>query len=408
MSTPSIPTFPILYKSKANGKVNQWKISIKGNSPYQIETIFGELEGAQQTHTTIVSKGKANRTILQQATLEAQSKWNEKRNKEGYQETIQPASIVVRPMLANTFQKELYAKPTRAYKLPFPVFTQRKYDGIRCLCHFDKSSNSVVLESRKGTPIYNMDHIQSELYKMFYGDGTKNESIYFDGELYTSELNFETINGIVRLGKLNHDTDINDVSNQIQLIEYHVYDLYDVENKEKTFQERNDMIRELFNKDASASSRIGSNTYNLRSSPTKKACFMVQTDIANNLKEIKQLHDQYVAEGFEGIMLRDKSGVYESNKRSKYLQKYKEFLEEEFEIIGYHDGEGIDKYLIIWECITKDGIKFSAKPRGSHEYRRQLFQEADQYIGKQLTVVFQEYSADGTPRFPVGKDIRYN
>jgi ATP-dependent DNA ligase len=35
------------------------------------------------------------------------------------------------------------------------------------------------------------------------------------------------------------------------------------------------------------------------------------------------------------IRVRDKNGIYEPNKRSKYLQKYKKFMEEEFKIIGF-------------------------------------------------------------------------
>jgi DNA ligase-1 len=131
---------------------------------------------------------------------------------------------------------------------------------------------------------------------------------------------------------------------------------------------------------------------------------ITHTDNAESMEDVKRFHDLYVQEGFEGIMLRDPEGTYEIDKRSKYLQKYKEFMEEEFIIVGFHDG--IDKGLVIWECETSNGMRFSAKPRGTQEYRSELFENATQYIGKKLTVIFQEYSTDGIPRFPVGKDIR--
>jgi hypothetical protein len=36
-----------------------------------------------------------------------------------------------------------------------------------------------------------------------------------------------------------------------------------------------------------------------------------------------------------------------------------------------------------------------------------MFAKADTYIGKQLTVIFQEYTAgSNVPRFPVGKCVR--
>jgi hypothetical protein len=37
-----------------------------------------------------------------------------------------------------------------------------------------------------------------------------------------------------------------------------------------------------------------------------------------------------------------------------------------------------------------------------------MFHQAMSMIGKKLTVIFQEYTNDGVPRFPVGKAIRIN
>jgi hypothetical protein len=34
------------------------------------------------------------------------------------------------------------------------------------------------------------------------------------------------------------------------------------------------------------------------------------------------------------------------------------------------------------------------------------FNDGDSYIGKNLTVVYQELTEDGKPRFPVGKALR--
>jgi DNA ligase-1 len=81
-------------------------------------------------------------------------------------------------------------------------------------------------------------------------------------------------------------------------------------------------------------------------------------------------------------------------------------LENEFEIIGFHEGEGDDIGTVIWECKIDDLKIFSVKPKGSREIRRDYFLNAANYIGKKLTVIYQEMTADGIPRFPVGKEIR--
>jgi DNA ligase-1 len=139
-----------------------------------------------------------------------------------------------------------------------------------------------------------------------------------------------------------------------------------------------------------------------------KKCKYVESYVLNTPAEIKPMHDHFVSEGFEGIMLRDINAPYEINKRSKYLQKYKEFVDEEFNIVGFHEGSGNEKGAVVWDCITQSGQPFAVRPRGTFEMRQALYKNAASYIGKQLTVIFQEYSTDGIPRFPVGKGIREN
>ena len=50
---------------------------------------------------------------------------------------------------------------------------------------------------------------------------------------------------------------------------------------------------------------------------------------------------------------------------------------------------------VIWECETPKGQTFRVRPRGTHEYRTELFQNGNDYIGKQLTVRYQELTDDG-------------
>lgn len=83
-------------------------------------------------------------------------------------------------------------------------------------------------------------------------------------------------------------------------------------------------------------------------------------------------------------------------------------MEEEFKIIGFHEGKGDEKGLVIWDCITKEEKPFSVRPKGNAEQRKELYNNGNKYIGKKLTVIFQEYHESGIPRFPVGKAIREN
>ena len=46
------------------------------------------------------------------------------------------------------------------------------------------------------------------------------------------------------------------------------------------------------------------------------------------------------------------------------------------------------------------------RPTGTLEERGKMFKNGKKYVGKMLTVKYQELSEDGIPRFPVGKSVR--
>jgi DNA ligase-1 len=379
-----IPEFPKLLKINNNQKISEWEIKIvKKDNFYTIITSHGEENGKKIYHEKDITEGKVKRSVLEQAIQDAKRKWENKKEKELYAEVLTNnlKSIIVRPMLSNTFSFDLYTTKNRSFKISFPAYIQRKYDGIRCISYL--KDDNVIIESRKGIPFQNFSLLKDELKSIL---SKLPPNFYLDGELYTNSLDFETISGLIRL----HEKKITE--NDIQLInkiEYHLYDFVDLNNKELKYKERLDILNNLINESLSISK-----------------CKKVATFLANELNDVKKYHDDFVKEGYEGIMIRDMDGIYEINKRSKYLQKFKEFMEEEFKIIGFHEGTGDEKGSVIWDCITKDGKFFAVRPKGTFESRKKLFDEGNNHIGKLLTVIFQEYSADNIPRFPVGKGIR--
>jgi DNA ligase-1 len=113
-----------------------------------------------------------------------------------------------------------------------------------------------------------------------------------------------------------------------------------------------------------------------------------------------------VLENNEGLMIRNKQGLYQLGSRSVDLQKYKEFEDAEYPVIGFTEGQGLAKGHVIWICRTKEGKDFHVVHKGTHEERAAFFKKAKSYIGKELTVRYQELSEDGIPRFPVGITFR--
>ncbi|PNH12526.1 hypothetical protein TSOC_000525 [Tetrabaena socialis] len=111
-------------------------------------------------------------------------------------------------------------------------------------------------------------------------------------------------------------------------------------------------------------------------------------------------------QGYEGIMVRASTGIYELGKRSAMLLKYKRFSTDEFIIRGFREAAGRDRGTPVFEFATATGLPFAARPVGTLSERRALFDTASTLIGKPMTIKFQGLSRDGIPRFPVALGVR--
>jgi DNA ligase-1 len=265
--------------------------------------------------------------------------------------------------------------------MTFPLFAQPKLDGIRCIAHIVPDT-PIKMISRKGTVINNFDNIKTALAQHNIHHSIEGD-VFIDGELYCADLTFERISGLVRSQTLTPSDKA--ILNKIQ---YHIYDIYLPNTPLLGYKERYQILVDLFGQSLSSIP-----------SPSLQ---LVHTEYANSVADVKPLHQKYIEAGYEGIMLRDQMGPYQIDKRSKYLQKYKTFIEEEFPIVSYSDEDG----MILFQCKTCDNRTFSVRPRGTFESRKAMFAKGASYIGKDLTVIFQEYTELGVPRFPVGKSVR--
>ena len=169
-------------------------------------------------------------------------------------------------------------------------------------------------------------------------------------------------------------------------MEYRVFDCFEIKNK-KSFEDRDKLLKKIFKK------------------KNKKISY-IETVLVNNIDEFENKFNQYLTEGYEGIMARNRKSFYELSKRSSNLQKHKKFIDSEFKIVGYEEGSGTDKGTVIWKCVSKTNQVFNVRPVGDCDYRKKLLEDAEKYVGQFLTVKYQELSKKGVPRFPVGKNVR--
>lgn len=359
-------TFPTLYAPSSTGKTKVWRIwaeEVKQGALIVTEYGYEDSDDLQRAAVTIregKNLGRSNETTpFEQACSEAEAKWQKKKDKKYTEGSVKRTKILL-PMLAQDFKK-------REHAIEWPAFVQPKLNGVRCLAR--RKGDEIEYVSRGGKAFETLEHLTKPLLSMMR-DGE-----IFDGELFTRELTFQQIVSAVKRQKTENP--------DIAKVQYWVYDLVD---PKAPFEMRTMLLGELVR-------------------PAKGIVF-VPTQRAAHKEGMLDLHQRFVADGFEGTIVRNRSGMYRCDFRSPDLQKYKDFIDEEFEIVGGKEGVGRAEGTITWTCVTEEGKSFDVRPTGTEEQRREWWKNLKKFVGKKLTVRYQNRSDDNIPIFPVGVQIR--
>jgi DNA ligase-1 len=262
----------------------------------------------------------------------------------------------------------MLAKPFKRVNRYKDMVVQPKYNGIRAVSFLHINDKRLI--SRERNEFESMKHISSVIPDMFVDKSP-------DGELYHHDITFQEI--VRRVKKYRPG-----LSEEIQ------YWVYDLAIPDIVFAERYEILTDI----------IGEH----------ETIKVVPHFDVSSYEEFKHYHDKFVRDGYEGIILRNKNSEYKFNSRPSCLQKYKEFKDAEFRIVGFDkeewDDSGTIRDLVVWICETDKGEQFNVRPKGSFEDRIKKYNNADEYIGKFITVRYQEESENGTPIFGVGLSIR--
>lgn len=391
-----------LYGLNKAGGYKEWTISTDEQGLITIR--HGKLGGKLQTKSELVKGkniGRANETTpAQQAVSEAEGKIKKQKDK-GYRENKEDLQeLPLHAMLAYDYHKA-------GHRIEFPCYGSDKYDGVRCLAK--KRDGEVTLESRTGQP-YDVPHIVDQLSRMMFEGET------FDGELYLHGYALQEITSAVKRTDTQGEIDkarrkyakaelgskefweateeleeallIHEIRPQLEFI---IFDILSPElDDDADFATRLNFLssfrdRRLYNFNAP---NIAITYYSL---------------IANE-EELKEDHADAVDRGYEGLMLRNMKGKYESGKRSYDLQKYKTFFDKEFLVVGYEvDKDG----CIVYTCKNDlNDLSFNVI-FGDKEWKMQAAKEGEKYLQKALTVKFQSrYKGTLLPQFPTGVAFR--
>lgn len=350
---------PKIYKRDVSGGVRVWWAETDDHSSWR--THSGTLNGEVVTSEWRWAPAKSQANSREQALFEAQASM-EKKLKVDYKISIKDIDVernsFIKPMLAHTYggwEGVCYAQP--------------KLDGMRCL------ANITGLWSRNNRKIISAPHIEAYLKEFFY----KNPNIILDGELYNHEFH-DNFNAIMSLAKKTKPN-IKDLELSAQYLQYHVYDLYDQNDPDEPYSHRLVKLDDM--------------DYIF-----KMMLVQVSTEIISSEEELDLNFAQVLQDGYEGQMIRYNK-PYEQ-KRSSYLLKRKEFIDEEFQLLDIEEGagnwEGLAKRAI---CVTTDNKRFGAGIAGTQEFCAQLLKDRKRY--KSVTVKYHELTPDGVPRFPIAE-----
>lgn len=356
---------PLLYSRTTTGAIQTWCIETLGN---QHRVTSGQQDGKkivnEWTTCSGMNIGKKNETSPEeQAISEATSKW-EKKVKTGYTDDITKVDT------CTSYVEPMLAKKYGAVDFIFPVYTQSKLDGCRCIVRADG------MWSRTGKRFVSAPHIYEALKHLFVYD----PSLILDGELFTNKYKND-FNSIISLAKQTKPTK-DDLAKSEDSLQYWVYDL---PSSDESFGKRSAELKNLL--------------------PIHKSIVFVDTTLVNNQEELDAKYSEYLADGQEGQMIRI-DDVYEF-KRSKFLLKRKEFVDEEFKILDITAGKGNRAGMFgRARCVTTAGVEFEANARGNEEFYIDLLENKDKYIGESATIRYQNMTPDGKPRFGVIVAIR--
>lgn len=341
----------------------EWHESEHG---YIIQRSYGQVRGKTTlSPTIIVDRTKQKRTWKEQLELQYKSEvkkfldkgyvevpkhpneYTEEELSEIFGDVVTNQAGVIKPMLAKKEQdvtnRKIFDKVWLA---------SRKINGVRCLMYWDGSK--IHTASRGGTNYdYSTTHLTEHpiLIQIFQTYPT----LILDLELYKFGKSLQQCSGAARLEKNAYDCD---------WLEMYVYDCYFTDHPEKIAQERINFLKELAFK------------YNFTFDPLRVwkngelQLQIVPHEEISGWINMQNLHNKFVDEGWEGLVIRDPSKPYKPNSRGIQMIKIKHYIDETFKVINYELGlRGSEDMVFV--CEMKDGRTFKATPLGNRETKQE-------------------------------------
>ena len=400
--------FKTLISKDSKGKIRVVEIFYEGDETTRIYTIYrytGQFEGKMTKQPEIiVDKGKATRNIHEQVELqfnalvkgykdkgyiELENEIDNYNSEELYQllgESPTGSNGIVKPMLAK--QADKVTKTTIFNKI---WIASRKIDGLRCIIYL--GDDGKLHTSSRGATNYDSAMFEilthPALIKLF----KNNKGLMLDGECYHHGYTLQQINSIART---------QNVAKDLEVLQFYWYDIVDLNNP---FKSRLAKMKSIAEELKEYGSEIGWNPDRIFKENELRIQFVPQVEVSG-WDNMMKLHNEYVSEGWEGLVIRDPERPYKPNGRTNDMIKIKVYKDDCFKVVGKEAGlRGSEDMVFIMEM--PDGRTFKAKPFGDREQKEEYWINFDKkYKGHIGECKFFYYSDDGIPLQPAFKAFR--
>lgn len=364
-----------LYKRLQTGKIGWWSGEVLVGPMGQgavIKTVSAAgMDAKPVEHLQEIQGkniGRSNETTpWEQACSELQSKANKKRDG-GYKDSIDEVGEVATNTLG--FVKPQKAQPYKDLsdrqldKIDWSnAYVQRKLDGHRASLTDDLMYSS-------GGKIIELAHLA----------GIDTNGLQLDGELYVHGMRLQDIGKLIKKYR----------PGETEKVEFHVFDHVAT----KGFGDR---VKDLVA---------------LHKENTHPSLVFVDTYKVTSMKEVLDWHAKFLAEGYEGTMLRHGVEGYKGGSRCLDIIKIKDMEDSEFVITDVLEGKrklyrGIMTPQARFVCKdTNTGKTFKVYAPGTVIEKAAPLDNPKAYTGKLLTVQYFGFTKDGVPNLPVAKCLR--
>jgi hypothetical protein len=262
-------------------------------------------------------------------------------------------------MLCSPFEQKLVDK------IKFPASVQLKMDGMRF--------NAIVVNgacefrSRNGKEILLLGNLEQEFITLANGN-----DCVFDGELLVCDkgviLDRQTGNGILNKANKGTISDLDARKVHATVWDYIPYADFKQGKCSLPYLNRFAILAQM---------------------EMPKKIHLVESTGVKNIEEANVIFEKYLADGQEGIILKDLSGVWE-DKRAKHQIKFKGELECDLKIVAVEEGTG--KYVGMLGaivCESSDGIvKVRVGSGFNDDHRINLWHIKEEILDKIVVVKY--------------------